>query len=159
MSQKAFRDPVELAEKVDAYFDKCEASRTVRELKNGDIRVRQEIPSFVGLAVYLGVVKSTLLLYWEGKYDLTEEQLKEIAKKHKKQAKDIQNYSTVLSRAHDRLELAVLDAASNGDTDSRITQARLAKYGYSNKVEVDSKTTLTVQWEGANLDDVRDWGC
>lgn len=156
--RKAFNDPVEFAEKVEQYFAKCEASKDVRQLKNGDIRVRQEIPSFVGLAVFLGVVKSTLTLYGEGQYDLTGEQIKELAKKQKVKPEDIQNYSTTLSRARDRFELAVLEAGSNGDCDSRVIQARLAGYGYSSKVEVDSKATLTVSWEGCNLDDVGDWG-
>ena len=158
MSQKAFKDPVELAEKVDSYFAECEASRTERELRSGDIRVRQKLPSFVGLAVHLGVVKSTLLLYADGKYDLTDDELKVVAKKHSVDWKDIQNYSTTLARAHDRMELATLDAASDGDTDSRITQARLAKYGYSTKIETESKTELTVKWEGVDTSDIEAWG-
>lgn len=158
MSQRAFKDPVELAAKVEAYFKKCDDSKEVRELKNGDIRVRQEIPSFVGLAVFLGIAKSTLQLYDKGEYDLTNEQLKEIAKKHKVKAEDIQNYSAILSRARDRFELAVLQVGSNGDCDSRVIQARLAGYGYSNKVEVDSKSSLTVSWEGVDLDSIRAWG-
>lgn len=158
MSQKAFRDPVELAEKVEAYFAKCEDSKDVRQLKSGDIRIRQEIPSFVGLAVFLGIAKSTLQLYDKGEYDLTAEQLQDIADKHGIGLEDIQNYSAILSRARDRFELAVLQAGSNGDCDSRVIQARLAGYGYSTKVEVDSKATLTVQWEGTSLDDVESWG-
>lgn len=158
MSAKAFTNPVELAEKVNSYFDKCEASKTVRELKSGDIRVRQELPSFVGLAVHLGVAKSTMQLYADGKYDLDDKQLKELAKRCKVKLEDIQNYSAILACARDRIELATLDAASNGDTDSRITLARLAKFGYSTKVETENNTTLTVQWEGVDTDSVKAWG-
>lgn len=158
MSQKAFKDPVELAGRVEDYFRKCEDSKDVRELKSGDIRIRQEIPSFVGLAVFLGIAKSTLQLYDKGEYDLTAEQLQDIADKHNTGIEDIQNYSAILSRARDRFELAVLQAGSNGDCDSRIIQARLAGYGYSTKVEVDTKAALTVQWEGASLDDINMWG-
>lgn len=158
MSQKAFKDPVELSEKVDAYFADCEASRTERELKSGDIRVRQTLPSFVGLANYLGVAKSTLQLYADGKYELTAEQLQDIAGKHGIGLEDIQNYSAVLARARDRIEQTVLTAAINGDTDSRIALAMLAKFGYSTKVETESRATLTVQWEGADMADVASWG-
>lgn len=157
MSQKAFKDPVELSEKVDAYFADCEASRTERELKSGDIRVRQTLPSFVGLANYLGVAKSTLQLYADSKYDLTAEQLQDIADKHDIGLEDIQNYSAVLARARDRIEQTVLTAAINGDTDSRIALAMLAKFGYSNKIETESKATLTVQWEGADMADIASW--
>ena len=158
MSQKAFKDPVELARNVDEYFANCEASRTERELKSGDIRVRQTLPSFVGLANYLGVAKSTLQLYADGKYDLTAEQLQEIADKHDIGPEDIQNYSAVLARARDRIEQTVLTAAINGDTDSRIALAMLAKFGYSTKVETESKAVLSVQWEGAALSDIDAWG-
>lgn len=145
MSRKAFNSPQELSEKVDAYFLKCEESKDIRELKSGDIRIRQELPSVVGLAVYLGVSQPTLSLYSAGKYDNNSET-------------DTETYSSVLARARDRIELESLKAASNGDTDSRIALARLAKFGYSTKVETESKATLTVQWEGASLDDINMWG-
>lgn len=154
MSHKAFTNPKELAEKVDAYFDKCEASKDVRELKNGDIKIRRELPSFVGLAVFLGVAQPTLRLYADGKYDSRD------SEQDNGQADiDTETYSAVLARARDRMELAVVEAASNGDTDSRITLARLAKFGYSTKVEMENNTKLTVAWEGCGLDDVREWGC
>lgn len=152
MSHKAFTNPKELAEKVEAYFDKCEASKEIRELKNGDIKIRRELPSFVGLAVFLGVAQPTLRLYAEGKYD-TKNDIDDTESETY-----TETYSSVLARTRDRIELATLEAASNGDTDSRITLARLAKFGYSTKVDVDSKSTLTVQWEGASLDDVQAWG-
>ena len=71
---------------------------------------------------------------------------------------DIQSYSTVLARARDRIELETLNAASNGDTDSRITLARLAKFGYSTKIETEGKTDLTIKWVGVSTDDIREWG-
>lgn len=99
----------------------------------------------VGLAVYLGVGKSTLYEYAEGKYDMDDED-------------DTQRYSDILSRARDRIEAITLSAATNGDTDSRVALARLARFGYSTKVEVDQKASLTVQWEGVTADDIRAWG-
>ena len=140
MSQKAFKSPADLAKKVDEYFAKCKASKQARELKSGDVRIRQELPSFVGLAVHLGVAT--------GNSDNTADN----------GAADIQSYSTVLARAHDRIELETLNAVSNGDTDSRITLARLAKFGYSTKVETESKAELTVKWEGVDTSDIREWG-
>ena len=153
MSQKAFKSPAELAKKVDEYFAKCEASKQARELKSGDVRIRQELPSFVGLAVHLGVAKSTMQLYADGKYDTGNSD-----NTADNGSADIQSYSTVLARARDRIELETLNAASNGDTDSRITLARLAKFGYSTKVETESKTELTVKWEGVDTSDIEAWG-
>ena len=153
MSQKAFTSPEELAKKVDEYFAKCEASKQARELKSGDVRIRQELPSFVGLAVHLGVAKSTMQLYADGKYDTGNSD-----NTADNGSADIQSYSTILARARDRIELETLNAASNGDTDSRITLARLAKFGYSTKVETESKAELTVKWEGVDTSDIEAWG-
>ena len=153
MSQKAFKSPEELAKKVDEYFAKCEASKQARELKSGDVRIRQELPSFVGLAVHLGVAKSTMQLYADGKYDTGNSD-----NTADNGSADIQSYSTVLARARDRIELETLNAASNGDTDSRITLARLAKFGYSTKIEQDTKAELTVRWEGVDTSDIEAWG-
>lgn len=153
MSKRAFTIPAELAKKVDEYFAKCEASKQARELKSGDVRIRQELPSFVGLAVHLGVAKSTMQLYSDGKYDTGNSD-----NTADNGSADIQNYSTVLARARDRIELETLNAASNGDTDSRITLAKLAKFGYSTKVETESKAELTVKWEGVDTSDIEAWG-
>ena len=153
MSQKAFKSPAELAKKVDEYFAKCEASKQARELKSGDVRIRQELPSFVGLAVHLGVAKSTMQLYADGKYDTGNSD-----NTAGNGSEDIQSYSAILARARDRIELETLNAASNGDTDSRITLARLAKFGYSTKVETESKAELTVKWEGVDTSDIEVWG-
>lgn len=153
MSQKAFKSPEELAKKVDEYFAKCEASKQARELKSGDVRIRQELPSFVGLAVHLGVAKSTMQLYADGKYDTGNSD-----NTADNGSADIQSYSAILARARDRIELETLNAASNGDTDSRITLARLAKFGYSTKVETESKAELTVKWEGVDTSDIEAWG-
>lgn len=62
-TKPCFTDPVDLQQKVDAYFEHCENSRTERELKNGDIRVRQESPSMIGLAVWLHCSTDTINSY------------------------------------------------------------------------------------------------
>lgn len=134
-----------LNERIAEYFAKCEASKREITLKSNDVRIRQELPSMVGLAVFLDIPKSTLYDYLEGKYDDRTEA-------------DTELYSDILARARDRIELVTLDAACNGDTDSRITLAKLAKFGYSTKVETESKATLTVQWEGADMAEVNKWG-
>ena len=157
MSQKAFKSPAELAKKVDEYFAKCEASKQARELKSGDVRIRQVLPSMVGLAVYLGIGKASLYEYLDGKYDEPIDSNNIDTDMGCGQGYT-ERYSDVLARARDRIELETLNAASNGDTDSRITLARLAKFGYSTKIETESKTELTVKWEGVDTSDIEAWG-
>ena len=151
--------PKELAQRIDAYFAQCDETRETLHLKSGDVRIRQVLPSMVGLAVYLGIGKASLYEYLDGKYD---EPIDSIDSNSDNTADngsaDIQSYSTVLARARDRIELETLNAASNGDTDSRITLARLAKFGYSTKVETESKAELTVKWEGVDTSDIEVWG-
>ena len=73
-------------------------------------------------------------------------------------SEDIQSYSTILIRVRYRIELEALNAASNGNTDSRITLTTVAKYGYSTKVESEIQTELTVKWEGVYTSDIEAWG-
>jgi len=152
--KRAFTCPAELEKLVDEYFSMCSATEEQLHLKNGDVRIRRTLPSIVGLAVHLGIAKSTLLLYAEGKYDNDNN----TANNNGNGCEDIQNYSTILARARDRIELETLNAASNGDTDSRITLARLAKFGYSTKIETEGKTDLTIKWVGVSTDDIWEWG-
>ena len=92
-------------------------------------------------------------LYADGKYDTGNSD-----NTADNGSEDIQSYSAILARARDRIELETLNAASNGDTDSRITLARLAKFGYSTKIEQDTKAELTVRWEGVDTSDIEVWG-
>lgn len=154
--KRAFTSPEELEKLVDEYFSKCSATEEQLHLKNGDVRIRRTLPSIVGLAVHLGIAKSTLLLYAEGKYDNDNNTAN--GNNNGNGCEDTQNYSTILARARDRIELETLNAASNGDTDSRITLARLAKFGYSTKIETEGKTDLTIKWVGVSTDDIREWG-
>jgi hypothetical protein len=149
--------PKELAQRIDAYFAQCDETRETLHLKSGDVRIRQVLPSMVGLAVYLGIGKASLYEYLDGKYDEPIDSNNIDTDKGCGQGYT-ERYSDVLARARDRIELETLNAASNGDTDSRITLARLAKFGYSTKVETESKTELTVKWEGVDTSDIEAWG-
>ena len=62
--------PKELAQRIDAYFAQCDETRETLHLKSGDVRIRQVLPSMVGLAVYLGIGKASLYEYLDGKYDM-----------------------------------------------------------------------------------------
>ena len=149
--------PKELAQRIDAYFAQCDETRETLHLKSGDVRIRQVLPSMVGLAVYLGIGKASLYEYLDGKYDEPIDSIDSNSDKGYGQGYT-ERYSDVLAQARDRIELETLNAASNGDTDSRITLARLAKFGYSTKIEQDTKAELTVKWKGVSTDDIDTWG-
>ena len=107
--------------------------------------------------LYISAGKASLYEYLDGKYDEPIDS-NNIDTDMGCDQGYTERYSDVLARARDRIELETLNAASNGDTDSRITLARLAKFGYSTKIEQDTKTELTVKWEGVSTDDIDTWG-
>ena len=53
-------NPETIEQQVQDYFKHCEESVEIRELKNGDKRIRKESPSIIGLAVWLDVDKGTI---------------------------------------------------------------------------------------------------
>ena len=128
----AFNDPKELQERVDAYFQHCEESKTVYELKNGDIKIRQEFPSMVGLALWLGVHKDTLYsyIYQEEKVALEDSVNKAI--------------SETLSRARDTIKRSYIQASMSGDADSRIAGMLLTAMGET-QPEVQNNLTVVIQ--------------
>ena len=129
----SFNDPVELQKRVDEYFQHCEDSKTVYELKNGDIKIRQEYPSMVGLALWLGVSKDTLYsyIYQEEKKCLDESINKAI--------------SETLSCARDRIKKSYIESSMSGDADSRIAGMLLTAMG---ETTPENQTTVNVIIQG-----------
>ena len=129
----SFDDPEELQERVDAYFQHCEDSKTVRELKNGDIKIRQEFPSMVGLARWLGVHKDTLSSYilGEDKVSLDDDTNKRI--------------SATLIGARDEIKRNYIQSSMSGDADSRIAGMLLTAMG---ETTPETSTTVNVIIQG-----------
>ena len=129
----SFDNPEELQERVDAYFQHCEDSKTVRELKNGDIKIRQEFPSMVGLARWLGVHKDTLSSYilGEDKVSLDDDTNKRI--------------SATLIGARDEIKRNYIQSSMSGDADSRIAGMLLTAMG---ETTPESSTTVNVIIQG-----------
>ena len=128
----AFKDPEELRKKVDAYFQHCEDSKTIYELKNGDIKIRQEYPSMVGLALWLGVHKDTLSSYilGEDKVSLDEDTNKAI--------------SATLICARDRIKKSYIQSSMSGDADPRISGMLLTAMGETTP-EVQNTVNVIIQ--------------
>lgn len=120
-------DPDELQRKVDAYFEDCENSKRVYELKSGDIKIRQTFPSMSGLSVWLQIHRSTLYSYMngEGKVQLDESISKAI--------------SDTLIYARERIKQSLIQSSLSGDADSRIAGMLLTAMG-----ETTPETSATV---------------
>ena len=128
-----FNNPLELQDKIDAYFQHCEDSKKVYELRNGDIKIRQEFPSMAGLTVWLGCSRDTLYSYinLEDKASQDEEVTKQI--------------SDTLLNARERIKKSLVQASMSGDADSRIAGMLLTAMG---ETAPESSTTVNVVIQG-----------
>lgn len=142
--------PGQLQSKIDAYFDHCESSADVRQLKSGDVRVRKQWPTMVGLALWLDIHKDTLYKYLNGEYPtewIDDKGLSDIEKHNIKRA-----YTDTLARARQQVEMSTITAAANGDIDGRIAQLLMHQWGYKSD-PIDNTGTVTIQWQGVDKSD------
>lgn len=131
-SVPAFTDPVELEQRVEAYFEHCAASRREIVLRSGDVRVREESPTILGLALWLDVSRETIYSY------INKDDCRELDK-------DIYNtISDILARARSRCEAALVRRAMDGDCDPRTAALLLTNYGYATKAETEQRVTVSV---------------
>lgn len=127
-----FNDPDELQEKVDAYFKHCEESKKVYDLKNGDIKVRQEYPSMAGLSLWLDVDRKTLYNFMDEDHlpNMSDECSKRIIH--------------TLSRAREKIKQSLVQASILGDADSRISGMLLTAMGETTP-EVQNTVNVIIQ--------------
>ena len=128
-----FDNPEELQKKVDAYFKHCEDSKKVYELKNGDIKIRQEFPSMAGLTVWLDCSRETLYSYIE------------MDEKVSQDAEITKQISDTLSRAREKIKRSLVQSSMSGDADSRIAGMLLTAMG---ETTPESSTTVNVIIQG-----------
>ena len=103
----------EMIERAQEYVWFFQQPKSVEEMEN-DVEV---IPSVAGLALYLGVVRSTL--YEWGK-----------------QNKD---FSDTLASLQDVQEVSLLNGGLRGRFNAQISKLALANHGYSDKPVIDEK--------------------
>ena len=123
----------DLKRDIDKYFRHCRDTRSVRELKNGDIRLRQESPTMIGLANWLGVSKQTIYNY-----------LNDDGNTQGHSEETYRAIFDVLSQAKARIEQGILDRTIDGDTDPRIGQMILSHFGYDTGKNEPTAITVTV---------------
>lgn len=140
-------DPDKLRQDVELYFKHCEDSKNPLQLKNGDIHIRQEYPTIVGLALWLKTHRNTITRLID-ESDNTEP-LEDWLKDAQIEARGI------LIDAKHRIEQAMVQATLNGDAQDRLAAAMLARMG----VIGEDKTNINLQISvaGASTSDVDEW--
>ena len=114
-------DPEKLRRDVDAYFQHCEDSKAPRELKNGDVHIRQEYPTIVGLALWLNTHTNTIKRLIDEDDDTAPMDDSLI---------DAQNQArAILTYARQRIEQTMVQATLAGDAQDRLAAAMLARMG------------------------------
>lgn len=149
--------PAELREQIDAYMAHCEASKEIRQLKSGDVRIRAEWPTVIGLCNWLDISKPTYYKALEGDIPLDwldhgtqrEHPINQAyrggdGQLDKKTLSKL--YADEFARAQQMIEQAIVTAATCGDIDTRIAQLLMSKWGYSQAPEDGTSGTITVKW-------------
>ena len=129
-------DPEKLRQDVDAYFRHCEDSKNPRELKNGDVHIRQEYPTVVGLAIWLQTHTNTLKRLIDDTDD-TQPMDDSLL--------DAQNQArAILSYARQRIEQTMVQATLAGDAQDRLAAAMLARMGVIGEDKASVSLSITV---------------
>lgn len=131
--EPAFSDPAELAEKVEAYFQHCEETKKVYELKNGDVKIRQEFPTMTGLAVWLRCSRETLYSY------INQEERPDSL-----DSETIKKLSDTLSYARNRIAMSLSQTSMSGDADPKIASLLLNAMGET-QPEVQNTVNVIIQ--------------
>lgn len=129
-----FSDPDDLAKRIDEYFQHCEDSKQVYELKNGDVKIRQEFPTMTGLAVWLKCSRETLYSY-----------INQDAKEDSLDSSTLKKLSDTLSYARNRIAMSLSQTSMSGDADPKIASLLLNAMG---ETQPEEKTTVNVIIQG-----------
>lgn len=130
----AFTSSAELEKKVQAYFDRCSKSKRELQLKNGDIKIRQEFPTMSGLASFLGVSRDTLYSFINGE-----------DKEMWVSADELKLISDTLSRARQDIATNLAQASLSGDAEAKIAAMLLTAMG---EAQNDSSPTVNIIIQG-----------
>jgi len=140
-------NPEQLRSDVAAYFQHCEDSKNPRELKNGDVHIRQEYPTVVGLAIWLQTHTNTLKRLID-EDDNTQPEDSSLL--------DAQNAArAILAYARQRIEQTMVQATLAGDAQDRLAAAMLARMGVIGEDKTNISLNITVA--GADSKDVDSW--
>ena len=139
-------DPSKFLDDVKAYFAHCDSTREERELKNGDIRVREETPSILGLSQWLPCHINTLNRLLDD--DTTQPEDKTLI--------DAQNQARdILAYVRQEIDLRLTRRSMDGDANDRVSAAMMARRGLIG--EDKTNINLQISVAGASTSDVDEW--
>ena len=144
--EQLISDPAKLLEDIKAYFANCDASKDKRELKNGDIRIREETPSVLGLAQYLHCHMTTLTRLLDNDPEIPKDSSLLDAQKA---------VCEILTYARQEMDLRLVTRSANSDANDKVCAAMLVKRGLIGEDKQNISLNVTVA--GADSKDVDAW--
>lgn len=144
-------DSLAASRMIDEYIERCKASRRELQLKNGDVKIRQTLPTVFGLAEYMGVGFQRL-------YELMDisNQCDSIVNKALPGV-DLERRKAIgaeLYRARGRIAEIWIQAAAAGDIEPRIAERMLSQLSPENTAPIPA-ITITIQ--GASNEEINAW--
>jgi len=134
-----YTDPDILQERVNSYFEECDANIiTQKKVNKGEVvEVEHSEPyTMAGLAHHLGLSRETLNQYKKSET---------YAEWQKEEPEKAAKFLDIITHARDKIERDSMARGLLGIHDSRISTLNLSSnYGYSSKVEQDIKAKGTI---------------
>lgn len=144
-------DSLAASRMIDEYIERCKASRRELQLKNGDVKIRQTLPTVFGLAEYMGVGFQRLYELMDISNQKALPGCDSIVNVDLERRKAI---GAELYRARGRIAEIWIQAAAAGDIEPRIAERMLSQLSPDNTAPIPA-ITITIQ--GASNEEINAW--
>ena len=136
---------------IDEYIESCQNSRIELQLKNGDVKIRQTLPTVFGLAEYMGVGFQRLYELMDISNQKALPGCDSIVNADVERRKAI---GAELYRARGRIAEIWIQAAAAGDVEPRIAE-RMITLLSPDTASAPASITITIQ--GASTEEINAW--
>ena len=136
---------------INGYIESCQSSRRELQLKNGDVKIRQTLPTVFGLAEYMGVGFQRLYELMDISTQKALPGCDSIVNVDVERRKAI---GAELYRARGLMVEIWIQAAAAGDIEPRIAERMLSQLAPENTV---SAPTITITIQGASTEEINAW--
>lgn len=139
---------------IDEYMEICKASRRELQLKNGDVKIRQTLPTVFGLAEYMGVGFQRLYEFM----DISNQKAgcDSIVNSDDIKRADLERRKAIgaeLYRARGRIAEIWIQAAAAGDVEPRIAERMITLLS----PDTSAPASITITIQGASTDEINAW--
>ena len=135
---------------IDEYMELCKASRRELQLKNGDVKIRQTLPTIFGLAEYMGVGFQRLYELMDISNQKALPGCDSIVNPDLERRKAI---GAELYRARGRIAEIWIQAAAAGDVEPRIAERMITLLS----PDTASPPSITITIQGASTEEINAW--